>query len=98
MRKRVKLLAYFTLYWLAFMIVIRATFLVYNHDLTHQLTASEIFLVFLYGLKMDASMGGYMLMFTSLMLTISVFKIRNLSFTSLIQLASSFYFYRVPLW
>jgi phosphoglycerol transferase MdoB-like AlkP superfamily enzyme len=73
MRERVKLLAYFTLYWLAFMIVIRATFLVYNHDLTHQLTASEIFLVFLYGLKMDASMGGYMLMFTSLMLTISVF-------------------------
>jgi phosphoglycerol transferase MdoB-like AlkP superfamily enzyme len=73
MLDRIKLLAGFTLYWLAFMLVIKAIFLIYNHDLTHQLTASEIFLVFLYGLKMDASMSGYLLMFTSLMLTISVF-------------------------
>jgi phosphoglycerol transferase MdoB-like AlkP superfamily enzyme len=73
MRERLKILACFTLFWLAFMILIKAIFLVYNHDLTRQLTASEIFLVFLYGLKMDASMSGYLLMFTSLMLTISVF-------------------------
>lgn len=71
MRERVKILVRFILYWLAFMITIKAIFLIYNHDLAAKLSTYEVFLVFLYGLKMDASMTGYLLMFTSLMLTLS---------------------------
>jgi phosphoglycerol transferase MdoB-like AlkP superfamily enzyme len=71
MRERLKTLLYFIFFWLAFMVTIRAIFLTYNHDLTHQLTFSELVLVFLHGLKMDISMSAYLVMFASLMLTIS---------------------------
>jgi len=55
------------------MILARAVFLLYNYSLTKQLTSSEILKVFLYGLKMDGSISGYVVMFTGLMLSISVF-------------------------
>ena len=73
MRERLKILGYFALFWLAFQIIVRGVFLIYNHDFTRQLTVSEIFRVFLNGLKMDASLCGYFLALTGLMLTISVF-------------------------
>jgi phosphoglycerol transferase MdoB-like AlkP superfamily enzyme len=73
MRQRLRLLAFFAMFWILFQVALRAIFMVYNHDLTQQLTGSEIVLVFWNGLKMDFSMGGYFLMFTSLILTISVF-------------------------
>jgi phosphoglycerol transferase MdoB-like AlkP superfamily enzyme len=73
MRDRLKALLFFILYWLAFMILVRAVFLLYNYDFTKQLTTGEILKVFLYGLKMDGSISGYVVMFTGLMLSISVF-------------------------
>jgi phosphoglycerol transferase MdoB-like AlkP superfamily enzyme len=71
MRERLKILGSLILFWLSFMITIRAIFLIYNHDLSAHLTWTEIDLVFLHGLKMDMSMCGYLLMFNGLLLTIS---------------------------
>lgn len=73
MRERLKILAYFAVFWLAFQVMIRAAFLLYNYDLSQQLSPGELFKVFLYGLKMDASISGYFLMLTGLFLTASVF-------------------------
>jgi phosphoglycerol transferase MdoB-like AlkP superfamily enzyme len=73
MRKRLKLLGYYAIFWLVFQIVIRGIFLIYNYAFSTQLTFEEILLVFLNGLRMDASMCGYFLMATGLVLTISVF-------------------------
>ncbi|HYG19273.1 MAG TPA: sulfatase-like hydrolase/transferase [Ohtaekwangia sp.] len=72
MRQRLLVLAYLAIFWLVFEIAIRALFLLYNHDLTTQLTAWDIVKVFLHGLKMDVSMMGYFLMASGLILTISM--------------------------
>src|SRR5438874_757535 len=71
MRERLKILGSLILFWLSFMITIRGIFLFDNHDLSAQLTWTEIGLVFLHGLKMDMSMTGYLLMFSGLLLAIS---------------------------
>ena len=54
------------------MSVMRICFLVYNYDLSSSLSASEIALTLVYGLKMDLSMTGYAMAITGLLLTISV--------------------------
>jgi phosphoglycerol transferase MdoB-like AlkP superfamily enzyme len=71
MRERLRLLLYFSIFWIGFQVMIRAIFLLYNHDLTVQLSTSETFLVFFHGFNMDLSMSGYFLMLTTLILTIS---------------------------
>jgi phosphoglycerol transferase MdoB-like AlkP superfamily enzyme len=73
MRERLRLFGFFAIFWLCFQVVIRAAFLIYNHSLTAELTATEIAQVFLNGLKMDISMCGYFLMATGLILSASVF-------------------------
>ena len=73
MRQRLVVLGQLALFWLLFVMVIRALFLVYNHDLTDQLATVEIFQVFLHGLKMDLSLLGYFLMAAGLILTVSLF-------------------------
>jgi phosphoglycerol transferase MdoB-like AlkP superfamily enzyme len=73
MRERLRILAFYAIFWIVLQIVIRGVFLLYNHDLTEQLSGSEVLQVFLHGLKMDISMSGYFLMLTSLILTLSVF-------------------------
>lgn len=73
MRQRLLVLAYLASFWLFFEVVIRALFLSYNHDLTAQLGAGEIFNTFLYGLKMDISLLGYFVAAAGLILTISMF-------------------------
>lgn len=72
MRRRLLVLASLALFWLAFHIVLRAIFLLYNADLTEALTSGEGFLVFLHGFRMDVSMTGYFLMAAGLILTISM--------------------------
>lgn len=73
MRHRLRLLVYIAIFWLFIELIIRGMFLLYNQDLAAQLTAGEIALVFLHGLKMDMSLLGYFLMASGLILTISVF-------------------------
>src|SRR4051812_45283387 len=72
MRQRLRLLAYYAIFWIAFNVVIRAIFVLYNHDLSASLTQGEIFKTFLNGFKMDFSISGYMMMLTALILAISV--------------------------
>lgn len=73
MRQRLLVLVYLSIFWLLFEIVIRALFLLYNHDLSQQLVAVEIIMIFFNGLKMDISLLGYFLMASGLILTISMF-------------------------
>ena len=50
---------FYFLYWILFFIAAKIAFLLYHPDLTETLTATEIFKVFLYGLRMDASFTAY---------------------------------------
>jgi len=51
-------IAYFC-FWIFYFIICKGIFLVYHHSLTATLTAGEVFKVFLYGLRMDASFTSY---------------------------------------
>src|SRR5690606_11371812 len=73
MRQRLLVLLYLAVFWLIFEIVIRGLFILYNQDFTQQLSAGEIMLIFLHGLKMDISLLGYILMASGLILTVSLF-------------------------
>lgn len=53
------------------MIAARTLFMIYNHDLTY-LTAGEILLAMLHGLRMDASITGYYAALAGLLLTMSI--------------------------
>lgn len=92
MRDRLITLFYFTLYWITFMVVIRAVFLLYNHDITVALTASEILTLFLYGLKMDLSMTGYIIMLTGVLLSVSAFISASLVPHSILVINAAFLF------
>jgi phosphoglycerol transferase MdoB-like AlkP superfamily enzyme len=72
MRQRLLVLGYLAIFWLIFEIAIRAMFLIYNHELSEELTAGDIFRTFLYGLKMDLSIIGYFTMTFGLILTVSM--------------------------
>jgi len=71
MRERLRVFARLLLFWIAFMIIARLSFLGYNHDLTSELTAGEFFKTMLYGLWMDGSVTGYFLALSGLLLTCS---------------------------
>jgi phosphoglycerol transferase MdoB-like AlkP superfamily enzyme len=73
MRQRLYLLVLVILFWLAFHIITRGIFLVYNVDYSSDLTAIEIAKVFWNGFRMDMSISGYVVMFTSLLLSASFF-------------------------
>jgi phosphoglycerol transferase MdoB-like AlkP superfamily enzyme len=73
MRARLRIFLSLVIFWLLFMMTARIFFLTYNWDLTAGLTAKEIFLSLLHGLRMDASMSGYFLAASGLLLTISSF-------------------------
>src|SRR5690606_24871000 len=73
MRERLRIFFLLTVFWLSFMVVARIVFLAYNYDYTETLTFTEQALTVLYGFRMDASMTGYFLMFSGLILTLSVF-------------------------
>ena len=72
MRQRLLVLGYLAIFWLIFEVVIRGLFLLYNHDISAQLSAGEIFGTFLHGLKMDISLLGYFMMASALILAISM--------------------------
>ncbi|WP_160118631.1 LTA synthase family protein [Chryseotalea sanaruensis] len=71
MRARLWIFAKLMLYWMLFMSVIRISFLVYNFDLSSQLTFKEILLSLAYGMPMDLSMAGYVMLLSGLFLTAS---------------------------
>lgn len=73
MRERFQILLRLAVFWMAAMIVARVCFLVYNYELTEELSWSDIGNSMWYGLRMDASMTGYILLLSGLVLTVSVF-------------------------
>lgn len=75
MRERLRIFLYLCIFWLAYMIAARLIFLAYNFELAGALTSREIFLSLLHGLRMDASITGYFLAASGLILAISA--IRN---------------------
>ncbi|MEO7961241.1 MAG: sulfatase-like hydrolase/transferase [Ginsengibacter sp.] len=58
MKKYIPHITYF-LFWILFFIITKAIFLLYHSRLSESLSATEIFKVFLYGLRMDASFTAY---------------------------------------
>ena len=73
MRERLRIFLLLMLFWLSYMIFIRGLFLVYNHDLSAQLTAVEMVQTMTHGIRMDASMAGYVLALAGLLLVASSF-------------------------
>ncbi|HNG43384.1 MAG TPA: hypothetical protein PK203_16845, partial [Cyclobacteriaceae bacterium] len=73
MRERFQILLRLAIFWMVVMIVARICFLVYNADLTAQLTWGDIAKAMIYGLRMDMSMTGYILLLSGLILIASVF-------------------------
>ena len=66
MKKYQGYLFYF-LYWILIFIAAKIAFLVYHFSLTKTLNGSEVFKVFLYGSRMDASFSAYICIFPFLL-------------------------------
>lgn len=73
MRERFRILVRLAIFWMAVMIVARICFLIYNAELTAQLTWSDVAMAMMYGSRMDMSMTGYILLLSGLLLTGTVF-------------------------
>jgi phosphoglycerol transferase MdoB-like AlkP superfamily enzyme len=73
MRERSIIFFYLALFWLAFMFVARLIFLSYNFDLTHSMTPGDIIQSILHGFRMDASITGYFLALSGIIIVFSVF-------------------------
>jgi phosphoglycerol transferase MdoB-like AlkP superfamily enzyme len=68
--KKYKAYIFYFLYWMLFFIVAKIAFLLYHFHLTETLSVSQIFKVFLYGARMDASFTGYICIFPFVLLFI----------------------------
>ncbi len=77
MRERLQIILRLAIFWMVVMIVARVSFLVYNAELSAELSWTDIAKSMFYGLRMDASMTGYILMISGLILIISVYTQRK---------------------
>ncbi len=59
------------LFWIAYFVLSKIIFLIYNNDLTGSLSLSEIAGIFFYGMKMDLSMAGYLMLIPGILLSFS---------------------------
>ncbi|HMG92696.1 MAG TPA: sulfatase-like hydrolase/transferase [Chryseolinea sp.] len=73
MKQRLILLLSGFVAWTIFFLVARALFLVYHANLASDLSISDIFLVFLLGIRMDFSMAGYFSLLPGLVLGLFYF-------------------------
>ena len=73
MRERLRIFVSLIVFWMCFMIVARIVFLIYNAHLTADLSTIEIFQALLYGLRMDASITGYFMAASGIVLIASAF-------------------------
>ena len=73
MKQRLILLLSGFIAWTIFFLVARAFFMVYHANLTSELPISDIFLVFLHGIRMDFSMAGYFSLLPGLVLGLFFF-------------------------
>ncbi len=63
----------FFVFWMIFFWLAKAFFLISNFEQTHQLSMSEVFGIFGYGLKMDISTACYLLVVPGLLLSLRSF-------------------------
>src|SRR5512135_3522280 len=73
MKARLKFFLSLALFWLALFALTRILFLIYQFSHTSQLSATEILMPLVLGLRMDLAMTGYWLLLPGLVLTISMF-------------------------
>ena len=73
MSQRIRLFVLGFLFWVAYFQVARLFFLLYQFEATSALSLSEIFLTFIYGVRMDISMAGYFSILPGLVFAILFF-------------------------
>lgn len=74
MKTKLLFIIKYSLFWLAYFFLARAVFLLYNFRKTSEIESEhEIWQVFLFGLKMDASVTGYFLLLPVLVLIFGSF-------------------------
>jgi hypothetical protein len=71
MQQRIILFFKLMLFWLVYMILVRAVFIVYNADQIAALTTLDVIKTAIYGFRMDTSMVGYFMAAYGLILSIS---------------------------
>lgn len=68
MKQRLKVFGIYALYWIAYFVLARLFFLLYEYSFSFQLSLKEWILVFINGLRMDLSTVGYILAVVGLLL------------------------------
>ncbi len=68
-----KYLGVVALFWLAFFGIFRFLFLVVNWGKVAEASAGDLFMSFIYGLRFDASITGYLIMLFALLLAVGLF-------------------------
>ncbi len=71
MKKLVITFFKYFLFWIIYFVLSKLIFLVYNYDLTCSLSFLEIAGIFSYGMKMDLSMGAYLMLIPGIVLSFS---------------------------
>ena len=73
MLARLKFLLGYALFWILFFELSRLIFLIYHFNKTESLPAGTMLLSFLYGLRLDLSMTGYLIAPVSIFVLLSIF-------------------------
>jgi len=72
MKNRLKLFAWYAIFWMVFFTISRILFLLYEHTDSFQLPIVEWLLIMSHGLKLDVSATGYLLFFAGLFITLTI--------------------------
>lgn len=67
MKSRLLFLLKYYLFWIIFSLVAKVIFLIYQYPETQSLTGADVWLVFWKGLRIDLSLGGYIMMLSCLL-------------------------------
>ena len=73
MKQRLILLLSGFIAWTIFFIVARGLFMIYQSNLSNELSIIEMFLVFAHGVRLDFSMAGYFSLFPGLLFAVGFF-------------------------
>jgi len=73
MKQRLNFFWRYAIYWIAYFLIARLFFLLYEYSFSSDLSIKEWILSFLYGLRMDISTSGYILGVTGLILVLTSF-------------------------
>jgi len=73
MKQRLKLFGIYAFFWLIFFLFARLLFLLYEYPFSLNISLKEWLLTFVYGIRLDISTTGYILMVTGLIFTFTTF-------------------------